>query len=333
LVNSLLVKVKGEKKEFEKEALAQIASFADGSFRDAAKILEQLIGEGIPLKAKEVSEYLNKFGDFDPDRFLEDLAAGKSAEVLREVRRVSENGVEALDLTDKILTGLRHNLLVDVGLEEGEVILEKGRTISLIEALLEAKKRMIDSEDDFLPLEVAMVKWCGDSSALSRKKDDGQDNFQSEEKTKKELSVKLKESASDAGEKNSRQLTDLQFSDGDNLKGLVWKDILAAVGAINTSVEALLRAAKPLGFDGKALNLGVYYRFHKEKLEEAKQRQILEGVLEKFFNQPVKVVCFLTKPEIKPQNRKEVILTESDDQNLVKVAKSVLGVRIIHLYV
>jgi len=326
LINSLLVKVKGEKKEFEKEALAEIASFADGSFRDAAKILEQLIGEGIPLKAKEVSEYLNKFGDFDPDCFLGDLAAGKLTEALREMRRVSESGAEALDFADKILASLHHNLFVEVGLEEGEAVLEKGKTISLIEALLEAKKRIAGSENDFLPLEVAIVKWCGDFSALSRKGDKGQNNLKFGEKVKKEFPVRPKESVSDKGEEDNQQLSNLQFSDGDSLQGLVWKDFLAAVGAINTSVEALLRAAKPLSFDGKSLNLGVYYQFHKEKLEEAKQKQILEGVLAKFFNQPVKVTCSLTKPNLKPQSRKkEVILTESDDQNLVEVAKSVFG--------
>src|SRR4030043_281733 len=89
------------------------------------------------------------------------------------------------------------------------------------------------------------------------------------------------------------QMTQSNVSDG------IWKDILSQVKPINASIEALLRAAKPIAYDGKTLTLGVFYRFHKERLEDAHHRVVLEAIIGKALKSPTRVVCTLVSPPVK----------------------------------
>jgi hypothetical protein len=105
----------------------------------------------------------------------------------------------------------------------------------------------------------------------------------------------------------------------------MWRNILIQVGKVNASIEALLHAARPENFDGQTLNLSVYYKFHKEKLEDAKHRQIVEMVVGKILNRPVRLVCSLSTPPVKKvveENYNEDLPSEKD---LVDVAKNIFS--------
>ena len=107
-----------------------------------------------------------------------------------------------------------------------------------------------------------------------------------------------------------------------------WSKILVTIRPLNMSIEALLRAARPIGFDGKHLTLGVFYQFHKERLEEDVHRRILEDVAEKVLGLPVRVKCMLTEPpqrKIKKRQEEEVVLTEGKDEDIIKVAEEIFS--------
>ena len=58
IVRSLKRVVEGEKIKIAEDALSVIADFANGAFRDAIKVLEQSIGEGIKLTKESLEEVL-----------------------------------------------------------------------------------------------------------------------------------------------------------------------------------------------------------------------------------------------------------------------------------
>jgi hypothetical protein len=62
-----------------------------------------------------------------------------------------------------------------------------------------------------------------------------------------------------------------------------WADILKDVKPKNHSVEALLRSTSPMDFDGQDLLLEVFYKFHKDKLETEKCRQLVEQSVQTVF--------------------------------------------------
>lgn len=104
---------------------------------------------------------------------------------------------------------------------------------------------------------------------------------------------------------------------------VTWKKILDALRPIRASVEILLRSAKPVSFDGEELKIAVHYKFHKESLEEIKNKQILENVLKQIFQKDVHMCCELADiPVSSPIETANVIEPQKD---LTDVAEEIFS--------
>lgn len=289
IVRSLTRVAKGEKIKIDKEILLSIAKAAGGSFRDATKIFERIVSERIKLNKEDVDEYLFKTKAFDAFNFLDILAKKEVKKALAEIEGFVQKGVGVQNAIESILTVLRKALVFKVGVGDEDLPnFSKDELIALIELLAEASYKVAPSPIEQLSLEVAVVKWCGEKA-------------DSEEKVEKP-NIKS----------GSAGITDD-----------LWKSILTQIRPVNTSIEALLRAARPVDFDGKTLTLGVYYKFHKERLEEGAHRKILEEVATGVLGSPVRVVCTLTEPP--PKKTEDVPLTESKDNDIIKIAEEIFG--------
>lgn len=325
LTDSLEKKAKGEGVKFERKALEAIASFSDGSFRDATKILEQLIDEGVKIDFESVGKYLDKLNNFDLERFIEALSRKDLNYLLESINKVSEAGVEAELLLDKLLLRLRDILISVSKLEEKNDLFEQSDLVRLIELFLEAKRGMLSLSDfEYLPFEIALVKWC------SREKEgEEKEEIKKEEKkeVKKEAEDKVKENQKDYKEagRDSDNISVSQSSSNREINEEIWRQILLRVGKVNTSIEALLHAAKPLGLDGEKLDLAVFYKFHKERLEDGKNRQILETVISQILNRQVKISFSLSSPPTEKRLEGSNSKNMTRNEDLVDVAKNIFS--------
>lgn len=98
-----------------------------------------------------------------------------------------------------------------------------------------------------------------------------------------------------------------------------WKKILAEIKPISLSIAGLLSSAKPLSFEGDNLKLGVYYKFHKDKLEETKTKKILEDIALNIFGRDIRIECCLEEAPAKVQ------LTDVSNQNIINVAEQMFS--------
>ena len=306
IVRSLKRVIAGEKIKTTPEALRLIAQASDGSFRDAIKILEQLTAEGKYLKEKRVEEFIKGYA-YEIADLLDFLKDKDLKKALSEIEKVQNRGVSMDDYAKDVLTLLRKELLAKHGIGDGE---QNGYTkemlVELIELISVTRTKMKDSLIESLPLEIAIIKWCQDLGS------GGTINIDEEEEEEEEKEEEIKE-VEEVGE--LKQLS----SD-------VWKRILAAVKPVNTSIEALLKSAKPLGFDGKYLRVAVFYKFHKERLEEDRHRKALEDVIKGVLGRPVKIMCSLSQPPKKKQKVKEdVVLTEGKDEDIIEIAEKIFS--------
>ena len=305
---SLEKKAKAEGKDIDKEALNLIASRSDGSFRDAVKILEEIFNENIELTFEKVSEYIDKSAPFDIGLFLEKLLNKDLHFVLNEIRKVSESGLEAEIFVDKVLSFVRDELLASLGLGELKLGSDSRELLLLVDGLLEVKRKLSGIAGfEFLPLEVFVINYCEREGASGDR--------QGKSENRSELGeIKRKERL-----KSEAAIID------DSLFELKWKDILNKVGLLDISVEALLRAAKPLKLEDGVLEIGVYYSFHKGKLEEFKHREILERVCSDIFGRNIKIVCSLIEPPQVRRVNSGVVLSENADEDIVEVAKKIFS--------
>lgn len=309
----------GEKLKVGKDSLELIAGVSDGSFRDAVKLLEQLVSEGIAFNKEKVNEYLFKKETFNAPQFTRLLIDKDTKAALDAVEKALAKGITPLLMTKNLIQTLRNYLMTNLGFDgEKAEGLTKEELVALVNLFSEAARQIPGSVLEQVPLEVAVITWCESGkkdSAQIRKKEKKEDASPSQEKP--EVAKKLEE---------PEKKTDLN-PDGtaDGITQEVWIRVLSEVRPKNTSTEALLRAARPLSFDGQTLTLGVYYSFHKERLEGNPHRDLLERVVEEILGSKVRVVCTLTNPPEKPKVVEDVVLTENEDEDIVKVAKEIFG--------
>ncbi|OGM77100.1 DNA polymerase III, subunit gamma and tau [Candidatus Woesebacteria bacterium RIFOXYA1_FULL_40_18] len=349
ITRSLDRAVKGEKIKIKEDAVKVIAEKSDGSFRDAVKTLEQLTSEKESLDKKSVEEFLFKRKTFNLEEFLAYLAGKETKKALEEVEQVIQKGGSMENLLELLLVRLRAGLLAKLGIASGPEGLwpggekfSKEDLMNLIEIFTQASSQLKGAFIEQLPVEVAVVKWCEGIAEQSQSARLDQNSSPPPTSAKLGRGTGSAHIRSDSISPNLTQTIDpgarrqapapVIKIEGKEITEETWRVILAHVKPINTSIEALLRAAKPVGYDGKILTLGVFYKFHKERLEENNYRRVLEDVATQVLGSSVRIVCTLTEPpprrepEVKnPPAGPEAVLTEGEDKDIIKIAEEIFG--------
>ena len=235
---------------------------------------------------------------------------------------------------ENLLVTARQALLAKSGIGEDELSnFSKDELLELTKLLLAASRDIQGALVEELPLELAVIEWCGENES-----EDAIDEEDEEEEEEETSGPEAQQSGGKKAPKPAKSKKAKNFTngvgkthvkvDGKPLDETIWRKILELVRPRNTSTEALLRAAKPLQFDGKNLTLGVFYSFHKEHLEGNFHRSVLEEVVESVLGEKIRVSCLLTDPpprKVVEKAKEEPVLTEERDEDIVKVAEEIFG--------
>lgn len=291
---SLARAVKGEKLKINAEDLIRIAQVADGSFRDAVKILEQLAAGGKVISRKKVDQVLNRgYLTGNLDEWLVMVYGKETVKALQWLSQALDQGLNLSQFITQAVERLRQVLLIRLGVEtETEDIkeIEDTETLKkLIWRLLQAGSELKGAVIESLPIELAVIEWFHSAEAS---RDSGNE-------AKTEVLPKL---ANRSGKIKLEQVIEK------------WKEIIESMRPHNHSLEALLRATKPAGFDGKCLALEVFYKFHKERLEEERYRRMVEEVVSKVLSQPITIKYYLG--------------VKNNQADIIKDAEEVFGVEV-----
>lgn len=346
---------KGEGIVVETSVLELIAKASDGAFRDAVKLFEQVITEVKELTEKEVSEFIFGSTSFNPQIFIEKLLAQDTKGSLDLIEHGVQQGISSKMMAKGILDYLRKQLMENIANPTNKQMAnERTGTIELIELFSKAYVEIPHAYLEQLPLEIAVMKWGVEKEI--EKKDQSNENSQipiSNLKPSKAETAPVEESekVKAKGEKGEdrRMLNQVQHDVNGPVKSgrmtaatdaivtegafsdSVWVQVLADIRPKNAATEALLRACKPFSFDGKVLTIGVYYKFHKERLESHPHRDLLEETLSGILGDIIRISCMLTEPPAKVVAEEvhvnhEVVLTESQsDGTILKAAKDIFG--------
>lgn len=305
VLRSLKRVVQGEKLKIEKGVLEEIASSADGSFRDAQKVLDQLTMVKKKIGLKETKELLGRIEATAPGKLLQLLGERSLKSALLEIDRIVSLGADLSQYCQDVLDKLRLGLLSQAGLAaisapEEVTGFNIPELTDLIRLFSQAANDLKTNPIPQLPLELVVVEWLGKEKAGGP-----------EEQEKKEI----KEEPSLATNRTSRQ-------DGTLFKELKerWQEVLAGVRPLNHSVEALLRATRPTKIQNGVLILEVFYEFHKERLETDKCRSVVEEVTSEVINRPLKLRCILGQ-------REKVASEEKAESDTLQVAEEIFGTR------
>lgn len=110
----------------------------------------------------------------------------------------------------------------------------------------------------------------------------------------------------------------LEASEAVTITDDVWKKIVDTTKGENNSLAALLRDAKPIGGGDEELIVGVKFKFHRDKISEIQNIQVLEGVLCKVTGQNIRVKCQIA--DLRPKAKKP-----ATDDELQKAAEEIFN--------
>src|SRR5258708_6429899 len=292
---------KGEKLKIEEAAVIEIAKAADGSFRDAVKILEGLSWENKNITKKDALKFLERSGNNSVDNFFQTLQKKDAKLAIELIEKLTRDGISMKPFLDEVIRGLHKSLLAKVGISNDDLKnFTKEEVLDLIEGFGKARFDLSVSPFPELPIEIAIIKWSAGKQSLSL---DDKETLPLRGK-KKEI-IKIEEVNED-----------------------LWKKLLDTVRNKNTSIEALLRSARPLGMDKGTLVIGVYYQFYKERLEAPLNRRIIEEVVCDITGQEnLKVSYELTEKSKSPTaiSVKEETLTTASEPDIIEAAKEIFG--------
>ena len=263
LLNALRRIVKDEKISIDDEALALIAANADGAYRDAVKLLEQVSFHKGKITQSIVRDLLAVSEEHVLNTFIAALAKKDRKEALGVIEELVKNGrdiktflVDTLHRLESILVGSVMGKPTDV--------LNEQNVRELIPRLTRAYSELRISPIPQLPLELAVVEFC-------------------ENPTNHPPELTATTSSPSLGMLSLEQLTEH------------WPDFITATKPFNHSVAGFLRSARPKAVKNGIVTIEAFYQFHQEKLAETKVTVLLETTLKKLFGEKVKVEVVLGK--------------------------------------
>lgn len=340
LVKALEKIVIQEKLVIDSGVLEIIAKRAEGSFRDAVKLLDQVSSDGGKLTTKKVEERLTESDFYACLNLLESIFKQDSKGALGQVLLLVESS-SPKDLTLKLMDILHLILLIKNGLEE-IVKLECGedksqrltilsfqadlnKIISTSNFFQEALEKMRNSAFASFPLEIAVLESCSDNA--SRQPD-------TVDKVEAIITEKV-ESLKDDQVKNPEVANEevipepipseasVVTSEGIIILKDKWNYILETVKPDNFSLEALLKLVNIAECSDSRVVLEVPYSFHQRILEAPKSRDLLESVFSDVLGKSVKVSTILGKRPIRTEDIANIEVAADDE--IIRVASEIFN--------
>ena len=294
------------------DAIRTIAQRADGGMRDALSMLDQVFSyKGNIIEKDDVLEVLGLVDEQFMTELMEAVITGNINGIVKLLGIALNQGKETQQIAREAVVFLRDVLLyvttekkdhdtvfyedVSTLAKRQKEYLEKNNIIQALRKMMEIAERLRYSEGNRLILELGFIDISGcflkpdtvsiRSANPSRKK--------SQEKAEK---------------------TDDRHS--------LWNQILAGVKSVKIPTHALLSQGKLLGFKDNIISIGFKkgYKFHKEKMEEKANREILEKVVSNIAGREVQVKFVFLDEE---QN--------NDNDIVVKKAVEYFGEEIVRI--
>ena len=300
--------------------LMDIAKRAEGSFRDAVKLLEQ-VAQG---KTKIGVDDLKNSGGADSTvaKQLIDAVIKHDARAVSTVFQTAQHNDTNLSYVQKMVLAMAHEEMVRA--VEHKMV-EKSRVYQHILAMLNVAPDAL-LPFPHLPFELACLSLClegGGGERITEEEEEHEHGEKPREKSPTPTSTPTLASPSPTVEPTPKQTEEpLTGSLNFEVLQLNWPIVLKAIKQTNATVEALLRATRPMETNGSAVTIEVFYPFHKEQLEQEKHRHILEKV--------IRETCGVGKATLKfvlgkKKPKEPVVEKKEEDAKLVQAAEEVFA--------
>ncbi len=290
--------LKDEKCSAEKDVLERVARAADGSLRDAEGILGQLIGLGEKSITDKLADLVLPRSDFHTVLELVRLiAAHQTLEALQLVQKLVDEGVRISFFFRECIELLRALLLLKMGMTSALPPLSKddltiaqdlvgvisaATLTSMLETFMMRERDQRSTSIPQLPLELAIVELTSQSGGAP--------------------SVPVNSLHPVAPSSRPTPTTTPKNDVARSTINIIaqWPEVLAGVAASHPSVAFLLKTATPCDIVDGVLKLSFPYAFHSERILDARNKPVVEGVLSTVIGSHIRIETSVSHDSVAP---------------------------------
>ncbi len=270
-----------EKIKFADGDLEKIAARADGSFRDGVKILEMACKDG-KLDLEVIKDLLASDSEVYIKNLLEFVIKKDDQALVKVFEELRNNNYNQKDFYKDFFEFLHKDLLINLSVIEGEAAYSLKIDQFFLKEILSVDLNQ-ETPIPFLVLELKLLEIIERSKKPkdpAQSKEDDSDSKKKIQKTEVKIELKTEEvgpakkvetvEPAQVIKKMEPVILDSQID-----TKTLWQNLIKNFAADNFSLLTLLKSCKLDSLSDGIARVFVYYSFHKEQLEQNKNRDLL----------------------------------------------------------
>jgi DNA polymerase-3 subunit gamma/tau len=346
VINRLNYLLDQEKRRVDKKVIEDIAIYSQGSIRDAESLLGQILSLSKSDITAQQAELVLPKSRFDSAIELVSLInKNDAAKAIILINKLLEDGIDLEKFTIDLIEVIRKILLIKINGQLGELAvglnkdLEKevinlaqdiklDLLIKMIEVFLMKKQELKFSDIIQLPLEIAILEIINQPEIFAGNKESGKPDDLPPLADNKTPEADIKKPPMPGPEvKTKNTIGKVKISLGQVKEK--WNEVLICLKKYNHSLASTLKLSQPslMAEDG-TLEICLTHKFHQQRINEIKNRQILEKVLQEIFGTQLIVKTVVVK-ELPDQSFKIEALTEEVKSNPIDDLVKAFGGQVI----
>lgn len=291
--------------ELERPVLDQITHLSEGCLRDAESLLEQVLSLNEEKITVESAALVLPRSDFHlAVKLLEFLGSNNLKEAIGLLNNLVEEGLDLIHFSDDLIQVLHHLVLAKAGPETTEnfkleeelnkKINKLAKEIPLprltrwVEVFLKQRNLLRSSPIPQLPLEMALVELSNEDVTV-------QNIPRKDPPTPPTAKIANNTTPTSEPAPTAPQIDKIAILKHDNgtktaIKTVElieikqkWSAFIKKVQDYNHSLPFILKMGEPAEINGKTVRVAFKYTFHRDKLNEAKMRQLAEKAMDDVF--------------------------------------------------
>ncbi|MDO8513714.1 MAG: DNA polymerase III subunit gamma/tau [bacterium] len=312
-----------ENLKIEDEAIELLANMADGSYRDALSLLEQVasVSNIAEITVGDVRSVLGLARSESVKDFLRRLVSGDVSGLVDLLKTIQDEGGDLAYFANQLIEDLRKLILLKSGVQKELVASdwtqdELGEwakvsmqfTASEMLALLNSLVGSIpDIKKAFLPqlpLELLAIDWMQRFSKIDQGNKEVtlvmnepikvQDLVRVESDTPSGGLAANVDSVSGSDEKKGESPSVIEND------RRAWEAIVEKMKPINQTLHTFLKDATAKSFESDKVVIAVRFRFHSERMHDRKNKQMIEKVILEVCGKPLRLECLIDDKLPKP---------------------------------
>jgi DNA polymerase-3 subunit gamma/tau len=248
------------------DALELIAEHGGGSFRDSISLLDQMSNSGAVVDLAAAQAMLGIAPSTAIQKLLGILAAGSATDLIGALKALHEQGYQAPHLAKQLAKALREQLLA------GKAALEPAVTSRLLQQLIDVPT----SHDPTALLEIMLLEVVLSNAPAP----------QQESTEEKVVPDTLQEPEPEPPTPPAPETPPASSELDEN----TWQQTLQIIKQKHNTLYGIARMATPLFNDGE-LTLAFAFPFHQKRLNDTKNKQIIEQTITDLTGMTVAIKC------------------------------------------